>query len=228
MASDKELKEALGTYIASKVHDGAVLGLGTGSSAEAILHSIGKRISNEGIKVSGVTTSVVTTSIASDNGITVIPFSKGLVFDWGFDGADEVSPEKVLLKGRGGAMFKEKLIACMLPTLIIAVTEDKLVKNIGEKFPVPVEVAPPARSYVERELVALGATSVVARTGTNFYGPLFTENGNTILDVTFQNYSSTLEDGIKLITGVIEHGIFSKLSSVEVVVGSKNGEIRSF
>jgi ribose 5-phosphate isomerase A len=228
MASDKELKEALGTFIASKVHDGAVLGLGTGSSAEAVLHAIGKRISSEGIKVWGVTTSVVTTSIASDNGITVIPFSKGLKFDWGFDGADEVTPDKVLLKGRGGAMFKEKLIACMLPEFIISVTEDKLVKNIGERYPVPVEVAPSALPYVERELVRLGATSVTARTGTNFYGPLFTENGNSILDVTFSNYSSTLEDEIKVITGVIEHGIFSKLSSVEVVVASKDGEIRTF
>jgi ribose 5-phosphate isomerase A len=228
MASDKELKEALGTFIASKVHDGAVLGLGTASSAEAVLHAIGKRISSEGIKVSGVSTSVVTTSIASDNGITVIPFSKGIQFDWGFDGADEVTPGKVLLKGRGGAMFKEKLLACMLPKLIISVTEEKLVKNLGDRYPVPVEVDPSAVPYVERELVRIGATSIVARTGSNFHGPLFTENGNTILDVTFSHYSSTLEDEIKVITGVIEHGIFSKLPSVEVVVASKYGEIKTF
>ncbi len=228
MASDTQLKEVVGAHIAARVKDGEVLGLGTGTTSEAVLRAIGKRIEKEGLHVSGVATSVVVSSLAAEVGVKVRPLSKGLQLDWGYDGADEVTPDKVLLKGRGGAMFREKLLAKILPKMVIAVTEDKLVKNLGDAFPVPVEVFPESLSYVESELLLLGATSIIPRTGTNFYGPLFTENGNHILDVRFSKYTKELEAAIKGITGVIEHGIFSGLPSVEVVVAKKNGEIDSF
>lgn len=228
MSRDTELKKIVGQQIASQVKDGEVIGLGTGTTAEAALEAIGDRIAQEGIRITGVATSVVIAGKASELGITVVPLSKGLRLDWGYDGADEVTPDKILLKGRGGAMFREKLVARMLPRMVIAVTENKLVKSLGEKYPIPVEVVPESISYVERHLLSLGARTITARTGSNFYGPLFTENGNNILDVQFSEYSKELEISIKNITGVLEHGIFSGLPSVEVIVANEDGTISRF
>jgi len=225
---DKELKNILANYIALKVKDGDVLGIGTASTAEAIIKAIGERIKNEGIRVSGVSTSIASTVVAAQCGISVIPLSNVAKLNWGFDGADEVTPEKVLLKGRGGAMFREKLVAKSLPRLFIAITENKLVSKLFDNFPVPVEVYPEAQFYVKDELLKLGAISVSVRQGSNFYGPLFTENSNMILDVKFTEYNSELGNQIKGITGVIEHGIFSGFHNLEVVVIKNDGSIYNF
>jgi len=222
------MKDVLAKEIASRVKDGDVLGLGTGSSAEAVVLAIAERVKNEGISVSGVSTSMVTTSVATEGGIKVIPLSKAARLDWGFDGADEVDPSKVILKGRGGALLREKIVARLLPHFVIVVTEEKLVKRLGEKFPVPVEVIPESTFYVERELKALGAKEVSVRTGSNFYGPLFTESGNVLLDAKFSEVSPLLGDKIKAITGVVEHGIFSGFPSLEIVVAKADGSLEVF
>lgn len=225
LLDNESLKNVLADFVASRVKDGEVIGLGTGSSAEAVVRAIGRRIQNESINVSGVSTSMVTTSVASEVGISLIPLSKVSKIDWGFDGADEVAPDKILLKGKGGALLREKIVARMLPKFLVVVTEDKLVKNIGERFPVPVEVVPESIFYVERELLALGATTVVTRTGSNFYGPLFTESGNVLLDATFPEVTFALGSSIKQITGVVEHGLFTGFSSIEIASIKQDGSI---
>lgn len=128
--------------------------------------------------------------------------------DWTFDGADEVDPEQSLIKGRGGAMFKEKLLIRNSTETYIIIDESKFVSQLGSKFPVPVEVFPTSLLYAEKELIALGARDVSLRMAKGKDGPVITENGNFILDAWFDSIESSLERDIKSITGVIESGLF--------------------
>ncbi len=218
-------KKVLAKELAKKVTDGDCIGLGTGSTAEEIIRAIGERIKNEKLSITGVSTSLVTTSVASDMGIKVLPLSKALKVNWGFDGADEVSPDNCLIKGRGGALLKEKIIANMIPEWIVGVTEDKLVSKLGEKFLMPVEVVPTATAIVENELLKLGCKEIVVRTGSNFYGPLFTESGNLLFDVKFPEITESLMREVKLLTGVVEHGFFPNTPNLKILLVDKDGKV---
>ena len=137
--------------------------------------------------------------------------------DWTFDGADEVDPDRNLIKGRGGAMFKEKLLIRSSGKTFIIVDPSKLVNILGSKFPIPVEVFPHALSYVEKELRRLGASEISLRPAHGKDGPILTENGNFILDTRFHYIDASLEEQLKTITGVIESGLFINYD-IEVVV----------
>ena len=136
--------------------------------------------------------------------------------DWTFDGADEVDPHNNLIKGRGGAMFKEKLLIKSSGKTYIIVDESKLVSKLGSKYPIPVEVFPHALSHVENEIRLLGASKISLRLAERKDGPVFTENGNFILepqtdfilDIHLSNIVPDLEQKLKAITGVIENGLF--------------------
>lgn len=128
--------------------------------------------------------------------------------DWTFDGADEVDPQRNLIKGRGGAMFKEKLLIRSSRKTFIIIDPSKRVNQLGNKFPIPVEVFPDSLTYVEHELQRLGASEIVLRPAHGKDGPVFTENGNFILDTRFNYIDSSLEEQLKTITGVIESGLF--------------------
>jgi ribose 5-phosphate isomerase A len=128
--------------------------------------------------------------------------------DWYFDGADEVDQNKSLIKGRGGAMFKEKLIMSSSPVTYILVDESKLVTKLGTNFPVPVEVFPSALLYVESALKKLGAETLTLRPAKGKDGPVITENGNLVIDAKFLDIDTQMEKKIKAITGVIESGLF--------------------
>ena len=136
--------------------------------------------------------------------------------DWCFDGADEVDENKWLIKGRGGAMFKEKLNIVNSPITYILVDESKKVNKLGSKFKVPVECFPNAINYVKSELIKLNGTEIELRKAIGKDGPCITENGNFILDVKFDNITQDLERKIKSITGVIESGLFINYN-IEVV-----------
>jgi ribose 5-phosphate isomerase A len=139
--------------------------------------------------------------------------------DWAFDGADEVDPHNSLIKGRGGAMFIEKLIIASAPKTYILVDTSKLVKTLGEKFPVPVEVYPLAINLVELRLTDLGATEIKLRPGQGKDGPIITETGNLILDVRFGSIGQDMETRIAAIPGVIGSGLFIGYN-VEIVTPS--------
>jgi len=218
-------KQVVANKIAAKAKSGEIIGFGTGSAAELVIRALGERVKSEGLKIRAVSTSQVSTQIASEVGIDVLSLSKGLKLNWGFDGADEVDPDCTLIKGKGGALLIEKIIAKALSEYIIAVTEDKLVKKLGEKCALPVEVVPEALPYVENKLQELGATKLSLRTGTNFFGPLFTEKGNRIIDVQFPNLTIELSEKIKSLTGVVEHGLFFGFPKLTVMVGTGSGEI---
>ena len=131
--------------------------------------------------------------------------------------ADEVDPDHNLIKGRGGALFKEKLLICSSSRTFILVDESRQVSFLGSRFPVPIEVFPMALPYVEREVLTMGALRTELRLAKGKDGPVITENGNLILDAWFGNIHSSLEQEIKSITGVVENGLFMGYD-VEVMV----------
>lgn len=128
--------------------------------------------------------------------------------DWCFDGADEVNDTNWLIKGRGAAMFREKLNIANSPVTYILADKTKFVKNLGEEAYIPIECYPEAINSVKEELLDLGATEIKLRTAVKKDGPLITENNNFILDTKFEEIYETLEKDIKEITGVIESGLF--------------------
>lgn len=213
-------KELVATALALRVKDGDILGLGSGSTAELAIKAIGKRISKEGIQVSGVPTSHRISLIAAQEGIQVLSTVPEIKIDWAFDGADEVDPSLNMIKGGGAAMLMEKIIAKRAGTLVIIVSEEKLVDSLGSKFAVPVEVVPDALQLARDGLVALGAEEVTLRKGVNKYGPVVTEKNNLVLDAKFSNIQPELEQQINQITGVLENGIFVGLTEEVLVSGS--------
>jgi ribose 5-phosphate isomerase A len=137
--------------------------------------------------------------------------------DWLFDGADEVDPNRSLIKGRGGAMFKEKLLISSSPVNYIIVDDSKFVDKLGSKFPVPIEVFPQALLHAEKELQKLGVRELILRPAKGKDGPVITEAGNVILDAWFDDIPADTELRIKSITGVIESGLFINYN-VEIMV----------
>jgi len=205
--SNLEAKQRVAGKIAEKVKDGDILGVGSGSTSYLALLAIAKKVKANGWQVKAIPTSVELTMVCGSVGIETTSLYEHRP-DWYFDGADEVDADKSLIKGRGGAMFKEKLIMASSPVTYILVDESKLVKKLGSNFPVPIEVFPPALLHVEAELKKLGAESLTLRPAKGKDGPIITENGNLVLDAHFNEIKKDLELKIKAITGVIESGLF--------------------
>lgn len=216
------MKEELGKEIAKRVKDGDVIGIGTGSTADCAIKSIGERIKNEGISVKGLTTSLASALLCAEYNIDVLdPLSFDSSLDWGFDGADEVDPKGRLIKGRGGAMLMEKIVASRCKKYIIIVDESKIVKKLGDKCAIPVEIIPQSIHPVKNALRKLGAKEVILRFSTQGkYGPVISDAGNIILDVKFSEIPDSLEDKIKQIPGVVDSGLFLKYAN-EVLIYKK-------
>lgn len=204
---NREAKEKVARKIAQKACDGDVIGAGSGSTVYLTLFALAERMQRENLHLTLVPASAETALTCIRLGIPLSSLWECKPA-WCFDGADEVDSSGNLIKGRGGAMFKEKLIICNSPEVYILVDESKLVPVLGKKMPVPVEVFPPAFTYVSVALKSLGAEETVLRMAGGKDGPLITENGNFILDVHFSSIGNTLEKEIKNITGVIESGLF--------------------
>lgn len=204
---NKEGKEKVAKEIAAKMKDGQIIGVGSGSTVYLALIAIAERIRKDNLHIQVIPSSLEISMTCIQLGIpqTTLLDKKP---DWTFDGADEVDPERNLIKGRGGAMFKEKLLIRNSTETYIIVDESKFVTQLGSKFPVPVEVFPTSLLYAEKELRALGARDISLRMAKGKDGPVITENGNFILDAWFDSIESPLERDIKSITGVIESGLF--------------------
>lgn len=204
---NKEEKEKVAHKIAEKVKDGDVIGFGSGSTSYLTICAIAERIKKEKIEITAIATSYEIELLCHYFNIptTTLLDKKP---DWSFDGADEVNSDKWLIKGRGGAMFREKLNIANSKVTYILVDSSKLVNNLGEKFAIPVECYTNALNYVKEELIMLGATEINIRKAVSKDGPVITESGSLILDVKFDNISEHLEKDIKSITGVIESGLF--------------------
>jgi ribose 5-phosphate isomerase A len=200
-------KQKVAQQIAEKVKDGDILGVGSGSTVYLALLAIAERIKAESLNVKAIPTSLEISMFCSKLGIPLTSLFEYKP-DWLFDGADEVDPKKSLIKGRGGAMFKEKLLISSSPVNYIIVDDSKIVDKIGTNFPIPIEVFPQALLHVEEELKKLGANSIILRPAVGKDGPIISENDNLILDCRFNEVHDQMEKDIKSITGVIESGLF--------------------
>ncbi|MDH6310444.1 ribose 5-phosphate isomerase A [Dysgonomonas sp. PFB1-18] len=204
---NREGKEKVAAEIAAMMKDGDIIGVGSGSTVYVALLAIAKRLKKENLNIQVIPSSMEISMTCIQLGIPQTTLSEKKP-DWTFDGADEVDPDRNLIKGRGGAMFKEKLLICNSTKTYIIVDESKFVARLGEKFPVPIEVFPAALVYADQRIKELGARDVILRMAKGKDGPIITENGNFILDAWFDAINPSLESQIKNVTGVIESGLF--------------------
>ncbi len=205
--SNREQKEKVAEKIAERVKNGDVIGVGSGSTSYLALLAISKKVKEQNLNVLAIPTSHEVSLICSILGLHTSTLLNARP-DWSFDGADEVDPQKNLIKGRGGAMFAEKLVIKSSPENYILVDSSKFVSYLGEKFAAPIEVDPRAVNLVETELLKLGANEINLRLAKSKDGPVITEAGNLILDVRFNKITSEYEKEVKSIPGVIESGLF--------------------
>lgn len=212
------MKELVANELAARVEPGERIGIGAGSTVEAVLEALAARVKREKLQFSVVPASYETAIKAAAIGLNVLSPLAVSELSWGFDGADEVDPQKSLLKGRGGAMLQEKILAEKCKRYVVIVDQTKLVQRLGERFPVPLEVVPAAIKIVESELVKLRATSVELRAAQGKKGPVITESGNVIIDAGFAVVNAELQAALSQIVGVVETGIFIGYAD-EVMVG---------
>lgn len=215
------MKEIVARELAKRVKDGDVLGVGTGTTVDAALTEIGKRVKGEGLRVTVVPTSYQSAWRCQELGFIVMyPGYRGYL-SWGFDGADQVNKAKWAIKGKGGAMLQEKILAKRCKKFILIVDETKVVPELGKGCAVPVEVVPEAIVLAEEGLKDLGANEVTVRVGTGKHGPVITERGNIILDATFPAIPESLEGQIKSVIGVVDSGLFIGYASEVLVAGAQ-------
>ena len=216
------VKRAAGRFAAQFVTDGMTVGLGTGSTVYFALERIAERIRDEGLRIRGVATSLDTERKGKDLGIPLSALDEIGQFDVTIDGADEVDSQFHMVKGGGGALLREKVVASMTKREIIVVGRDKLVERLGRAYPLPVEIVPFALSVVERQLAPHGARPVLRAPGGQ---PYVTDNGNWILDCVFPQGipdPAAMESALDKIPGVVEVGLFIGLAHV-LVIGNADG-----
>lgn len=216
---NREGKQKVAEQIAEKVKNGDVIGVGSGSTVYLALFAIAEKIKAEKLDIKAIPTSIEIAMACNKLGIPLTSLYEHRP-DWLFDGADEVDTNQSLIKGRGGALFKEKLLISSSPVSYIIVDDTKLVYKLGTNFPIPIEVFPAALLHVENGLKKLGANSIVLRPAGGKDGPVITENGNLLLDARFTDIDNDMELKIKAITGVIESGLFINYN-IQVLVASQ-------
>lgn len=197
------------------------IGLGTGSTAFFAVERVGQHV-RAGLRVRAVATSLDTERLCREHGVPLVPYGEQRIAV-AIDGADEVAPDWSLIKGGGGALFREKAIALDAQRFVVIVTERKVVPRLGA-FALPVEVVPFSALYVRREIEALGAVaSLRSRDGAAYA----TDNGNWILDCAFRTIDEPAElDAIlRAFHGVVATGLFVGLTS-QVLVGKTDGTVR--
>lgn len=205
---------------AQEVKDGMIVGLGTGSTAGVLVAVLGERV-RQGLRFVGVPTSEATAKQAMALGITLATIEERPALDLDIDGADEVDPQGECVKGLGGALLREKIVACAAKRLVIMVDESKLVLRLGEKTPLPVEVVRFGWKRTAEAVRALGAEPVL-RGGEG--APFITDGGNYVLDCRFPVGLDlvALAGPIKATVGVVEHGLFVGMRPT-VLVGRADG-----
>jgi ribose 5-phosphate isomerase A len=208
-------KEVAGRAAAKLVLDGAIVGLGTGSTAYFAVVALGERV-KAGLKIIGIPTSVRTADLARAVGIPLTTLDEHPEIDVTIDGADEVDPKLNLIKGGGGALTREKVVASASKNMIVVADSGKIVAALG-KFPLPVEVISFARTVVEKKIVALGGSPKLRVKSDG--SPFVTDNGNEILDCSFGKIADppALAQELNGMPGVVEHGLFIGLAKLALV-----------
>jgi ribose 5-phosphate isomerase A len=226
MTADKAMnpKQRVAIHAANLVEANMVVGLGTGSTANLFIEALAKRQRTEKLNVTTVSSSVISAIKAKQAGLPVVSIDSLDGLDMYVDGADEVTPDLTLLKGRGQDLVREKLLASAADQFYVLVDESKLVDHIGQKFPIPVEVMPEAWKLVLAQLKQRGGTGEL-RLNTAKDNVAVTANGSLVLDMEFNHIDSLeLTMVLETIPGIVEHGIFSELATAVFIGGEQEVE----
>jgi ribose 5-phosphate isomerase A len=220
-AEPDELKRAAARRALDLVEDGMLLGLGSGSTSEQFALALGERVA-AGLKVTAVATSTRVADLARQHGITVVGDDELPRIDLTVDGADEIDPRTFgLVKGRGGALLREKLVATASDRLCIIADDSKLVGALGEKVPVPVAIVPFGWRRTADRVARLGGDPILRRANG---APVVSDDGLYILDCRFGPISepARVAAALKGLLGVVDHGLFLGLAW-RVIVASASG-----
>ncbi|MUT65762.1 ribose-5-phosphate isomerase RpiA [Paenibacillus sp. NEAU-GSW1] len=214
-------KQLVGEKAAQYVEDGMIVGLGTGSTVYWTIMKLGQMV-QEGLQIQGVPTSKNTEKLATELGIPLLDFAETKGIDLAIDGADEVDPNFCLIKGGGGALLREKMIAAVSRRFIVVADNSKIVPVLG-KFLLPVEVVPFGWQVTARQLAELGCRADLRMAGQ---APFITDNGNLILDCDFGAIHDPkhLNIAINMIPGVVENGLFVGMTD-HVIAGGEDGNL---
>jgi ribose 5-phosphate isomerase A len=218
-------KQRVARQAAKQVESGMLVGLGTGSTANFFIEELARRVAEDGLQVTTVSSSVVSAMKATELGLPMIAIEQVTQLDLYVDGADEVTRDQVLLKGQGADLVREKLLANACDQFLVLIDSSKLVNRIGERFPIPVEVTPFAWRMVQHHLQQHGGHGQLRQNASND-GLIVTSHGSLVLDVAFEAEfdSEALNHLLNATPGVVEHGIFYKLASAVYLV--EDGQIQ--
>lgn len=214
------LKQLAGERAVEYVKDGMVVGLGTGSTVYYTIKRLGM-MAAEGLDIIGIPTSISSENIAKESGIELSTLEEHSKIDVTIDGADEVDPNLNLIKGMGGALFREKIVASASDMEVIVVDFSKMVEILGTKSPLPVEVASFGWKVCKERLEKLGCDVNLRRKDRSVF---ISDNKNYILDCTFEQIDDPLELELEInnIPGIIENGLFLDIADI-ALVGTENG-----
>jgi ribose 5-phosphate isomerase A len=214
-------KQAAAEAAAALVEDGMVVGLGTGSTAWFAIEALIRRVRDEGLRIRGIPTSERSAEQARAGGIPLTSFAEARRLDLTIDGADEIQPGTLnLIKGLGGALLREKIVAAASERLVIVADEHKIVERLGAATPVPIEVVPFGWETTAERLRRLGTEPQPRRDAA---GELYcTDGGNRILDCPFGAIADpgSLDQAIRQIVGVVETGLFVGMAALALVAGA--------
>ncbi|WP_346291549.1 ribose-5-phosphate isomerase RpiA [Sphaerothrix gracilis] len=217
----KLMKQEVGRAAANQVESGSIVGLGTGSTTAYAIQFIGERLKSGELKdIKGIPTSFQAIVLARDYGIPLVGLDEVDHIDVAIDGADEVDPDKNLIKGGGAAHTQEKIVDSLAEKFIVVVDSGKLTNKLGTTFLLPVEVIPMAVAPVMRAIRQMGGQPDL-RMGVKKAGPVVSDNGNLIIDVKFEggiDHPAELEKTLNNIPGVVENGIFAGVAD-EILIG---------
>lgn len=223
--TDNTPRDLLGEAAVAEIQSGMIVGLGTGRTASRGILALARRVRDENLQIHCVPTSHVAETLARANQLSILDFAMVERVDYLFDGADEVDPRLRMIKGKGGALVRERIVAHASTRNVFMVGEDKLVDHLGARSPLPVAVLAYGLSSVRQRLSNFGINGVVRRT---LDGQLFlTDNGSLIIDCTIPE-SIDVEDlsqQLDSIPGVIDHGLFLDEAD-EVLVETAEGITR--
>jgi len=221
----EEAKRKAALEAVKHIHEGFVIGLGSGSTIAYAFQEIGKRIKNERLHICGVPTSYQATMLATKYGIPTTTLDEHPKLDLAIDGADQIDKKLNLIKGKGGALLREKIVATAAKQFVVVADESKMTDILGKNQHVPIEVLPFAFTTIMPKIRKMkGHPSL--REGTNKVGPVITDNGNFIVDVDFRQIKNPkeLEYKLKSIPGVIETGLFVEIADIAYIGTSTSVE----
>ena len=219
----EEAKKRVALEAVKHVEDGFVVGLGSGSTAAYVIQEIGRLMQQDGLRVLGVPSSSQAMILAVRSGVPLTTLDEYPILDLAIDGADEVDHKLDMIKGGGGALTREKIVASAAKQVVIVADETKLVEKLGTTFRVPVEVLPFALATATAGINELNGKTLL-REGKGKVGAVVTDNGNYIVDVDFGAIADIkeLNQRLKLIPGVIETGLFIGIADI-VYLGKPDG-----